>query len=61
MKEYACKKCKRIVTKKKCPTCENVDVSKNWKGLVVIFNPEKSRIANKLNIKSKGRFALRVR
>jgi DNA-directed RNA polymerase subunit E" len=61
MNEYACKKCNRIVTRKNCPNCQNVDVSKNWKGLVVIMDPDKSSIAKKLKIGSVGRFALRVR
>ncbi|PIU61315.1 DNA-directed RNA polymerase subunit E'' [archaeon CG_4_10_14_0_2_um_filter_Archaea_38_6] len=61
MNEYACKKCNRILTKKNCPTCQNVDASRNWKGLVVIFNSEKSEVAKKLKIGSAGMFALRVR
>ncbi|MBN1923803.1 MAG: DNA-directed RNA polymerase subunit E'' [Nanoarchaeota archaeon] len=61
MIEYACKKCNRILTKKSCPTCQNVDVSKNWKGMVLILDPDKSEIAKKLKIGSVGMFALRVR
>lgn len=61
MIEYACKKCNRILSKKSCPICKNVDVSKRWKGLVVVLNPEKSEIAKKLKIESVGMFALRVR
>ena len=61
MNEYACKKCNKILSKKSCPTCQNVDVSKNWKGLVVVLDPEKSSIAKKLKIDSVGMYALRVR
>jgi DNA-directed RNA polymerase subunit E" len=59
--EYACKKCNRILTKKTCSNCSESEGSKNWKGLVVVTNPEKSEIAKKLNINSVGMFALRVR
>ncbi len=61
MIEYACKKCNRILTKKSCPTCQNIDVSKNWKGIALILDPDKSQIAKSLNISSVGMFALRVR
>ena len=61
MIEYACKKCHRIVNKKSCPNCQNVDASKDWKGLVIILDPDKSRIAKSLKIDSVGSFALRVR
>lgn len=61
MNEYACKKCHKILKKKNCPTCQNVDTSKNWKGLVVILDPDKSSIAKKLKIENVGMFALRVR
>lgn len=61
MNEYACKKCHRVLSKKNCPNCQNVDASKNWKGLAVILDPSKSQIAKKLKIESVGMFALRVR
>ena len=61
MIEYACKKCNKILSKKSCPTCQNVDVSKNWKGLAIILDPDNSKIAEKLNIKNVGSYALRVR
>ena len=62
MIEYACKKCKRILKHKKCEYCgKTVGVSKNWKGFVLVFNPDKSIISKELNINSAGRFALRVR
>lgn len=61
MNEYACKKCHRVLSKKNCPNCQNVDTSKNWKGLTVILDPDKSLIAKSLKIDSVGMFALRVR
>ncbi|VVB76256.1 Transcription elongation factor Spt4 [Candidatus Tiddalikarchaeum anstoanum] len=61
MIEFACKKCNRILSKKTCSVCKDAEGSKNWRGLAVVFNPEKSVIAKKLNIDSVGMFALRVR
>ncbi len=60
MVEYACKKCHRIINVKKCPYCQG-EGSKNWKGIVIIIDPDKSEIAKKLNIESKGTYAMRVR
>ncbi len=61
MNENACKKCKRIIKGKECSFCHSKDVSSNWKGLVVIINPEKSEIAKKLEITFSGKYALKTR
>lgn len=37
------------------------EFSDSWKGRVFIFSPEKSEIAQNLNIKSKGEFAIKSR
>lgn len=61
MAEYACKKCNKIIFSKSCPSCVGSQASKNWKGLALIINSSRSRIAKKLNIESNGAYALRVR
>jgi RNA polymerase subunit RPABC4/transcription elongation factor Spt4 len=43
--------------KRKCLPQMQIDYS----GLVVVFDPEGSAIAKAMNIKEKGRFALKVR
>ena len=61
-KPKACKICKKIYeTGDKCPNCESKESAENFKGRVVIINPEKSEIAKKLNIKEKGNFAIKTR
>lgn len=62
MAEKACKKCKRVVETKvdTCPTCGSEEFSRNWKGIVHILNPEKSKIAQEMEIKTPGKYALRV-
>ncbi len=60
MKEKACKTCNRITEKDVCVVCKE-PTSPSWMGYVSVVNPEKSGIAKKLNIDSKGRFALRAR
>ena len=61
MNSYACKKCNRILLDKTCPKCKDSNVSKNWKGLVMIFDSERSLIAKKMDIENVGSFAIRVR
>jgi len=60
-KPKACKICNRIYEEgNKCPTCGAKESTDNFKGRVVVINPEKSEIAKKLNIKSKGNFAIKT-
>ncbi len=62
MAERACKNCKRIVEdSSECPVCKNNDLSNSWSGLVVIYDPEDSEIAEKLGIGTPGRYAIRVK
>ncbi|MCS6768103.1 MAG: transcription elongation factor subunit Spt4 [Candidatus Nitrosocaldus sp.] len=60
MKEYACRRCKAITTGKVCPVCKSADLSADWYGLVLVVNPEESRVARLLNITQKGKYALKV-
>ncbi len=60
-KQKACKVCNRIYEGDKCPQCESKESTDNFKGRAVILNPEKSEIANKLNIKNKGTYAIKAR
>ena len=60
-KQKACKICKKIYEGEQCPICESKESTEGFKGRVVVVNPEKSEIAQKLNIKEKGNFAIKVR
>lgn len=62
MSEQACKQCNRIVEDEtECPVCKNNDLSGSWSGTVVIYDPEESEIAEKLEIKTPGTYAIRVK
>ncbi|MBQ3735412.1 MAG: DNA-directed RNA polymerase subunit E [Candidatus Methanomethylophilaceae archaeon] len=56
----ACRKCSRITELDVCPYC-NEPTSRDWQGYVIINDYEKSEIAAKMNIRSNGKYALRVR
>ncbi|MDD5959979.1 MAG: transcription elongation factor subunit Spt4 [Methanobrevibacter wolinii] len=62
MSERACTKCKRITQNEVCPVCHgNVPTSDNWSGLLIVLNPETSKVAKELNITLPGEYALRVK
>lgn len=62
MKTKACKLCNTIVEEgDRCPTCGSKELTDSSKGRAVILNPEKSEVAQKLNIKEKGNFAIKTR
>ena len=61
-KQKACKICNKIYEEgDKCPRCEAKEFTEGFKGRIVVFSPEKSEIAQKINIKDKGNFAIKTR
>jgi DNA-directed RNA polymerase subunit E" len=60
-KNKACKTCHVLTTKSHCPICKSTNLSESYSGLVLIFDPETSIIAQKLNISQPGEYALQVR
>jgi transcription elongation factor SPT4 len=56
----ACKTCHRLTEENVCPVC-HAPTSKTWQGYVVIQDPQKSKIARRMNVKDAGKFALKVR
>ncbi|MCJ7424260.1 DNA-directed RNA polymerase subunit E'' [Candidatus Bathyarchaeota archaeon] len=44
-----------------CPKCRTKALSDDFSGLVVVFDPQGSAIAKAMNIREKGRYALKVR
>jgi DNA-directed RNA polymerase subunit E" len=61
MTEKACSTCHLITTGNICPRCKTPTLSDDFSGLVIIFDKEDSAIARAMNIKEKGRYALKVR
>ncbi|UZE94180.1 MAG: DNA-directed RNA polymerase subunit E'' [Candidatus Pacearchaeota archaeon] len=59
-KKKVCKNCKIFIEGDKCPICQGTQFVENWKGRVIITNPEKSEIAKKLNIKKRGIYAIKA-
>jgi DNA-directed RNA polymerase subunit E" len=61
MSEKACSTCHFITKENICPKCKTSSLSDDYSGIVIVFDPENSAIAKAMNIKDKGRYALKVR
>lgn len=55
----ACKNCHVLTDKDVCPNCA-IPTSKRWRGYVIIRDPDNSQVAQKMNIKKAGKYALKV-
>jgi DNA-directed RNA polymerase subunit E" len=61
MTEKACPKCQLITNENTCPRCKTTNLSDDFGGLTIIFNPKTSTIAKVMEVKEKGRYAIKVR
>lgn len=57
----ACRNCKIIIEENVCPICKSTELSDDYSGLLVVINPEGSVMAQKMDIKKEGRYALKIR
>ncbi|MBS3074664.1 DNA-directed RNA polymerase, subunit E'' [Candidatus Pacearchaeota archaeon] len=57
----ACKNCRRIYEEQACPNCSSNDSTKEYKGVVVIFDPQNSEIAKNMKIDKAGEYAIKAR
>lgn len=60
LKEKACKNCRLIYEGNICPSCGKKEVSDSFKGKVEIIDPEKSEMAQKLEVNKKGVYAIKL-
>jgi len=60
-KGKACRECRKVIEEgNNCPNCEGTSFTTFWRGYVIITNPEKSEIAQKMGITKTGKHALRL-
>lgn len=57
----ACRVCKIITEENACPICRGTDLSDDYSGILIVLDPEGSQLADKMEIKREGRYALRIR
>lgn len=60
-KKKVCKRCKLFVEGSSCPNCGNASFSTSWQGRLYITDVANSEIAQKLGVKLKGEYAIKVR
>ncbi|MBU0460187.1 MAG: DNA-directed RNA polymerase subunit E'' [Nanoarchaeota archaeon] len=60
-KKKACKKCKLFVEGGECPNCKSSNFTTSWQGRLYVNDVSESMIAEKINIKVKGEYAIKVR
>jgi len=56
----ACKNCRRIVKGNVCPICKTSDLTKTWKGVLIVVDSG-SEIAKQAGITAPGKYAIRVK
>ena len=61
MKKKVCKSCKIFVEGNVCPLCKGNQFSINWQGRLHVLDANKSTIAEKVEIKAKGEYAIKAR
>ena len=59
-REKACVDCNRLTSESQCDLCKGNELTTNWRGLVVVYDPEGSEIADQIGAVSPGRYAVRV-
>src|SRR5215216_700326 len=59
-REFACKKCRALTAGKMCPVCKSTELSKDWSGIMLVFDPERSKIASILEVSVSHKYALKV-
>ena len=59
-RERACRECKAVTTGDKCNVCGSSNLTSQFSGLVIVFDPERSEIAKTLQISKPGKYAIKV-
>jgi DNA-directed RNA polymerase subunit E" len=57
----ACRNCKNITEENVCPVCKGTEFSDDYSGILVVLDPENSILAEKLEAKEPGTYALKIR
>lgn len=57
----ACRTCKNISEETICPVCKGTEFSDDYSGLLVVLKADNSLLAEKLDTKEPGVYALKIR
>ncbi|MFC7047058.1 transcription elongation factor subunit Spt4 [Halobacteriaceae archaeon GCM10025711] len=58
-----CRDCHRVLEPdvEVCPACGSTSLTEDWAGYVIITHPDRSEIAEKMQVTEPGKYALKVR
>lgn len=59
MAELVCKTCKRLVEGKECAVCKSQDLTRNWKGILIVYDSD-SELAKKAGQTIPGKYAMQI-
>lgn len=57
----ACRSCKSVTEETVCPVCKGNEFSDDFSGILVVLDPKNSLLAEKLEAKEPGTYALKIR
>ena len=60
-KKKVCKNCRYFYEGNECPVCKSNQTASTWQGRIHIADTNKSKISEKLEIKVKGEYAIKIR
>lgn len=60
-KEKVCKKCNMFVEGDICTNCKGTSFTNVYKGVIYVIDSQKSEFSKKLDIQSKGFYAIQTR
>lgn len=58
-KKKVCKECGHLTLEKICPFCKSTQLLEKYKGTVYVLNAKESEVAQRLNLKDNGDYALK--
>jgi len=61
MVERACKICRRLVKGNMCPADKSTDLTRSWRGVLVVTDANNSTLAKEAGITAPGKYAIRVK
>lgn len=61
VKKKVCKTCNIFVEGDVCPLCKKSTFSSNWTGRINVIDASKSQIADKMGLKVKGEYVIKVK
>lgn len=58
----ACMNCRYLVGRDvvRCPNCGSESFTDDWKGVIILIDPEGSSVSKHLNVRKEGKYALQL-